>query len=171
LHCERTTYCSFEDLRRSPKVALRSYSGLTAKHAFLSGNVERWLRDVAPKEDERNESRKNIERLTYGILCAVAFAALAAGCSQTAAPEPNVVQRVEGEKPAPPPPSGFLGKDYALLQPGAPGSGQEAMLRYMAPSVQWSNYKQILVLPVTFWADDDSKVPTKDQQILCNYFT
>ena len=114
--------------------------------------------------------RRSMERLTYGILCAIAFAALGAGCSQTAAPEPNIVQRVENEKPAAPPPSGFLGKDYALLQPGAPGSGQEAMLRYMASSVQWSNYKQIMVLPVTFWADDDSKVPAKDQQILCNYF-
>ena len=27
-----------------------------------------------------------------------------------------------------------------------------------------------MVLPVTFWSDDDSKVPVKDQQILCNYF-
>ena len=114
--------------------------------------------------------KKTVKRLASGILCAVAFAALVAGCSQTAAPEPNIVQRVENEKPAAPPPSGFLGSDYSLLQPGAPGSGQEAMLRYMAPNVQWSSYTKVLVLPVTFWADDDSKVPSKDQQILCNYF-
>jgi len=112
----------------------------------------------------------SIKRLTSSILCGVALVALVAGCSQTAAPEPNVVQRVENEKPAAPPPSGFLGSDYSLLQPGAAGSGQEAMLRYMAPNVQWSSYNKILVLPVTFWADDDSKVPSKDQQILCDYF-
>jgi hypothetical protein len=110
-----------------------------------------------------------IRGLASGFLGGIALVVMAAGCSLTSAPAPNIVQRVQGETPAPPPPSGFLGKDYSLLQPGAPGSGQEAMLRYTAPNVDWSKYKQIMVLPVTFWADDDSKVSAKDQQILCNY--
>jgi uncharacterized protein DUF3313 len=112
----------------------------------------------------------SVERLSVEILCVVVFAALAAGCSQTAAPEPNLVQRAQGETPAPPPPSGFLGKDYSLLQPAAAGSDQQAQLRYIASNVQWSKYTKIMVLPVTFWADDDSKVSAKDQEILCNYF-
>ena len=113
--------------------------------------------------------RSAIERLASGILCGIAFAALVAGCSQTTAPEPSIVQRAQGETPAPPPPSGFLGKDYALLQPAGEGSDQQAMLRYLAPNVQWSKYNKVMVLPVTFWADDDSKISSKDQEILCNY--
>jgi hypothetical protein len=104
------------------------------------------------------------------VAVVVALSMLVGGCSQTAAPEPNIVQRAQGETPAPPPPSGFLGKDYSLLQPAGQGSDQQAMMRYLAPNVQWSNYKKIFVLPVTFWADDDSKVSAKDQEILCNYF-
>lgn len=114
--------------------------------------------------------KSGIRALLSGIISVVAFGVLVAGCSQTAAPAPNIVERAQGETPAPPTPSGFLGSDYSLLQPGAPGSGQEAMLRYLAPNVQWSNYTSILVLPVTFWAEDDSKVSSKDQQILCDYF-
>ena len=94
--------------------------------------------------------KKSVERLAFGILCVVAFAALVAGCSQTAAPEPNIVQRVQGETPAPPPPSGFLGSDYSLLQPATQGSDQQAMLRYINPNVQWSNYKKVLLKPVEF---------------------
>ena len=33
--------------------------------------------------------RKGMERLESGILCGITFAALAAGCVQTAASEPN----------------------------------------------------------------------------------
>src|SRR5271167_501734 len=91
------------------------------------------------------------------------------GCSQTAAPAPNIIQRVEGEKPAPPPPTGFLGKDYALMTPPAEGSDQKAMLRYVNPNVNWGSYNKIMVMPVTFWADDYSKVSAADQQALCDY--
>lgn len=114
--------------------------------------------------------KKGLERLAFEILCGIAFATLIAGCSQTAAPEPNIIQRAQGETPAVPPPSGFLSKDYSLLQPAGEGSDQQAQLRYIAPNVQWSNYNKIMVIPVTFWADDDSKVSAQDQEILCNYF-
>jgi hypothetical protein len=95
---------------------------------------------------------------------------LLAGCSQTAAPEPNIIQRAQGETPAPPPPSGFLGSDYSLLQPGAPGSGQEAMLAYTNPNANFASYNKIMIAPVTYWADENSKVSSADQQNLCNYF-
>jgi hypothetical protein len=113
---------------------------------------------------------KCIQKLVPGIVYGIAFAALVAGCSQTAAPAPNIVERAQGETPAVPPPSGFLGKDYSFLQPAGEGSDQQAQLRYIAPNVQWNNYSKVMVVPVTFWADDDSKVSAQDQEILCNYF-
>jgi Protein of unknown function (DUF3313) len=104
------------------------------------------------------------------VLTSVALAGwLLAGCSQTAAPAPNIIQRVQGETPAPPPPTGFLGNDYSLMAPPAAGSDQKAMLRYVNPSVNWGSYHAIMIAPVTFWAEDDSKVSAADQQALCDY--
>jgi hypothetical protein len=91
-------------------------------------------------------------------------------CSQTAAPEPTIIQRAQGETVAPPAASGFLGSDYSLLTPGAAGSGQEAMLAYTNMSANFTSYNKIMIAPVTFWADSDSKVSSGDQQALCNYF-
>lgn len=102
--------------------------------------------------------------LTSGLLV------LVSACSQTAAPGPSIVQRAQGETPAAPPPSGFLGSDYSLLQPGASGSGQEAMLAYTNTAANFGAYNKIMIAPVTFWADSDSKVSSEDQQKLCNYF-
>jgi hypothetical protein len=95
---------------------------------------------------------------------------LLAACSQTAAPGPSIVQRATGETPAAPPPTGFLGSDYSLLKAGAPGSGQEAMLAYTNTAANFGSYNKIMIAPVTFWADDDSKVSSEDQQKLCDYF-
>jgi Protein of unknown function (DUF3313) len=94
---------------------------------------------------------------------------LLAGCSQTAAPGPSIMQRVQGEAPAPPPPTGFLGNDYSLMTPPAEGTDQKAMLRYVNLNVNWSSYNKIMIAPVTFWAADDSKVSAADQQALCDY--
>jgi hypothetical protein len=88
-------------------------------------------------------------KLTAGLLSALLAGWLLAGCSQTAAPGPNIVQRVEGEKPASSPPSGFLGNDYSLLQPGAPGSEQQAMLAYTNTSSNFASYSKIMIAPVT----------------------
>lgn len=115
-----------------------------------------------------NRNGINMKTAT-GLLSVVLAGLLLAACSQTAAPEPNIIQRVEGEKPAPPPPSGFLGSDYSLMTPPTEGSEQKAMLRYVNPSVNWGSYNQIIIAPVTFWAGDDSKVSAADQQALCNY--
>lgn len=104
------------------------------------------------------------------VLLAIIIAALLSGCAQTAAPEPNIVQRVEGQQPAPPPPSGFLGSDYSLLKAGAPGSGQQAMLAYINPSANFASFNKIMIAPVTYWADNDSTISADQQQILTDYF-
>jgi hypothetical protein len=108
-------------------------------------------------------------KLGTGLLLALLAGLVLAGCSVTAAPEPSIIGRAQGETPAPPPPTGFLGNDYSLLTPPAEGSDQQAMLRYVNPSVTWSSYNQIMIAPVTFWAADDSKVSAADQQALCDY--
>src|ERR1700691_2765105 len=115
-----------------------------------------------------NHSRRNFGLVT-GLASVILAGSLLAGCSQTAAPAPNLLQRAQGETPAPPAPSGFLGSDYSLLTPPAEGTDQKAMLRYVNPSVTWSSYNQVFIAPVTFWAGDDSKVSGADQQKLCNY--
>jgi hypothetical protein len=112
----------------------------------------------------------NMRDLSLGVVVALSLATLLAGCAQTAAPAPNIIERVQGETPAPPPPSGFLGSDYSLLQPPAAGSGQKAMLVYTNPNANFSSYNKIMIAPVTFWADSDSKVSSEDQQKLCDYF-
>src|ERR1700674_1257455 len=115
-----------------------------------------------------NRESRNM-KLATGLLSLFLAGWLLAGCSQTAAPEPNLLQRAQGETPAPPPPSGFLGNDYSLLTPPAEGSDQKAMLRYINPSANFGSYNQVMIAAVTFWAADDSKVSAADQQALCNY--
>jgi hypothetical protein len=97
------------------------------------------------------------------------FVAGLSACSQTAAPAPNIIQRAQRETPAPPPPSGFLGADYSLLQPAAPGSGQKALLAYTNSSVNFASYNKIMIEPVTFWADRGSTISSEAQQELCDY--
>jgi hypothetical protein len=108
-------------------------------------------------------------RRLVSAFAAMMFAALVVGCAQTVAPGPNIIQRAQGETPAPPPPTGFLGNDYSLMTPPAAGTDQQAMLRYVNPSANWSTYNKVMVAPVTYWAADDSKVSAADQQALCNY--
>jgi len=115
-----------------------------------------------------NLKSRNMKAAT-GLLSALLAGFLLAGCSQTAAPQPNIIQRAQGETPAPPPSTGFLGNDYSLLTPPAEGTDQKAMLRYLNPSATWNSYNKIMIAPVTFWAADDSKVSAADQQTLCNY--
>jgi len=116
--------------------------------------------------NQRNKHTK----LAAGLTSVMLAGWLLAGCAQTVAPSPNIIQRVEGEKPAAPPPSGFLGNDYSLLQSGAPDSGQQAMLAYTNMNANFTQYSKIMIAPVTYWADSDSKVSAADQQALCNYF-
>ena len=76
------------------------------------------------------------------------------GCAVT---QKESVQRVG--------PSGFLG-DTSLL---TPGDKEQASLRYINPAVSWTQYKKVLLEPVTFWGDDKTKISAKDQQMLCNF--
>ena len=109
-------------------------------------------------------------RLAIGLVGAAFLGISLGGCSQTTAPEPNLIQRVEGTAPAAPPPSGFLGSDYSLLAAPAADSGQKAMLVYTNPTANFSQYNKIMIAPVTFWGGDDTKVSAADQQALCDYF-
>ena len=112
----------------------------------------------------------NSSKTSFGIAGAIVAGLLLAGCAATSAPAPNIIQRVQGETPAPPPPTGFLGSDYGLLKAPAEGSGQKAMLAYTDPGANFSSYHALIIVPVTYWAGDDSKLSASDQQILCDYF-
>ncbi len=120
-----------------------------------------------------------ISKLAAGLLSVVLAATFLPGCSQTAGPQPNIVERAQDESAVTPPPSGFLGSDYALLKPasGDPnqpsvvgGQPQQAALAYVAPGVNFSQYNKVIIAPVTYWADSDSTISADQQQILCNYF-
>jgi len=102
-------------------------------------------------------------------LQSVLFAALVAGgvigCAKTVSEQSSVVSNVQsGAAPAA---SGFFGSDLSLLQPGQ--EGQAAMI-YINPDVQWTQYSKVMIEPVQFWDDPDTKVSPSDQQVLTAYF-
>jgi hypothetical protein len=122
--------------------------------------------------EEKMNPKSSYVKFAIGLASAILAGCLLAACSQSAAPGPNIVQRAEGATPAAPPPSGFLGSDYSLLQ--APSSsgvpGQQAMLAYISSNGNFASYNKIIIAPVTYWADPNSSLPANEQQILCNYF-
>ncbi|MGH8549550.1 MAG: DUF3313 domain-containing protein [Methylococcales bacterium] len=62
---------------------------------------------------------------------------------------------------------GLLGDVCGKL---APGGKDQYALRYVNPSVRWTNYNKVLIEPVTFWGGDSTSVSAADQQMLTNYF-
>ncbi|MCC6766168.1 MAG: DUF3313 domain-containing protein [Deltaproteobacteria bacterium] len=64
--------------------------------------------------------------------------------------------------------SGFLG-DYSRLTPGDTAKGQ-ALLRYVNATAQWTQYKAVVIEPVTFWGTDATKLSPSAQQALTTYF-
>ena len=60
----------------------------------------------------------------------------------------------------------FLGSACSQLSPGAEG---QVALRYANPNAKWTQYKKIMIQPVTFWGDEKSKVSAEDQQRLVNF--
>lgn len=62
----------------------------------------------------------------------------------------------------------FLGNDCSLL---TTGGKEQAGLRYVNPAAQWTQYKKILIDPVTYWGGDSTKISAADQQTLVDYFT
>jgi hypothetical protein len=112
-------------------------------------------------------SRGKWRRFATAVAGAATLAIFAAtGCYETQQQQPNILARAQGAQNPVPAYSGFLG-DYSLLQPG--GQGQ-ALYRYIAPNVNWSQYNAIMIDPVTFWDSPDSSVPPDKQQMLCTYF-
>ncbi|MGR9073497.1 MAG: DUF3313 domain-containing protein [Gammaproteobacteria bacterium] len=52
-----------------------------------------------------------------------------------------------------------------------PGEKDQAGLRYINPSAQWTNYDKIQIHPVTFWGGESTSVSAADQQTLVNFFS
>ncbi len=94
------------------------------------------------------------------------FAALWSGCSTTVQSTPAAAKAVEAGEALPPAVTGFFGTDAAKLAKGPEGG---AALVYINPNAQWSKYTKIQLQPVEFWAAEDSKVSTSDQQMLTAY--
>jgi len=77
----------------------------------------------------------------------------------------------------------FLGNDVCSkltpsTTPGrfssaAAGGGEDAVmgLRYVNPNARWTEYKKVIIGPVSFWGGDDTRVSKADQLALTNYFT
>jgi hypothetical protein len=67
--------------------------------------------------------------------------------------------------------SGFLGENRALLKPGRPG--EEELLVYKSPETTWTDYRKIVLEPVTIWTDPKWKLSDderKDLQKLVDSF-
>jgi hypothetical protein len=97
----------------------------------------------------------------------LAVLVLLSGCAKTVQSEPSLIGKAMGEQAPVPPPSGFLGSDYSLMQPGKEG---QALLLYINPTVTWSSYNKVMIEPVEFWDAADSSVSPADQQMLTGYF-
>jgi len=66
--------------------------------------------------------------------------------------------------------SGFL-KDYSQLKPG---TGDQAKLVYIDPTVNWAKYTKVYIEPFELWASDDTnsalgKLDKEDQELLVDY--
>jgi hypothetical protein len=51
-----------------------------------------------------------------------------------------------------------------------PGTDKQAALRYVNPAAKWSQYKKVIIAPVTYWGSEEAKIPHSDQQTLVDYF-
>jgi hypothetical protein len=109
-----------------------------------------------------------------GAVVGAALVAVLAGCTTT---QQVKVQEVKaGEKP--PTYCPFLGPELcAKLTPTetpgrfSVGGGEPVMgLRYMNPAARWTQYKKVMIAPVSFWGGDDTSVSKEDQLALTNYF-
>ena len=110
-------------------------------------------------EKEENENMDRTNHVTWAALgvATLFLAGMIAGCSVT---QKEAVEKSSLSA------SGFLGPGYSRL---TPGGKDQASLRYVDPSAQWTQYKKILVMPVSFWGNEATKIPLADQQALCNF--
>jgi hypothetical protein len=77
------------------------------------------------------------------------------------------LQALESGAPLPPAVTGFFGADVSKLAHGPQGG---AALAYVNSNASWSQYTKIQLMPVEFWAVQNSAVSTADQQMLTSYF-
>jgi len=112
-----------------------------------------------------------IRNKTVGLLFGLGLGALLAmtvgGCSSTIEATPEAAKALEAGAPPPPAVANFMGADASKLTKGPEGG---AALVYLNPSAQWAKYSKINLLPVEFWAAEDSKVSSDDQKVLTGYF-
>ncbi len=115
------------------------------------------------------KSRSEKTSVSHSIAAAAGLALLVflSGCAQTVQSQPSMIGKAMGEQAPVLPPSGFLGGDYSLMQPGKEG---QALLIYVNPNVTWSSYNKVMIEPVEFWDSTDSSVSPADQQMLTGYF-
>ncbi|GEM_PF-597005 len=106
---------------------------------------------------------KKLGTMGAGLL---ALAIVASACSTTTTPEPNLIERVQGTTPTLQAPEGFFGNDTSLLKPG---KNPQALLYYVNPKAQWTQYHQVLLEPVQFWDSANSDVSADDQKMLTEY--
>ena len=106
------------------------------------------------------------KRRSGATLAAATLAVIVAGCSTT---QQVKVSNPEGSN------CPFLGPQICAKMtandPGRYGTGSGAAgLRYINPQAQWTQYKKVLIEPVSFWGGDDTSVSQEDQLALTNYF-
>lgn len=92
------------------------------------------------------------------VVAGLALATMAAGCAVTQR------AKVASGNYCP-----FLGNEVCS-QLMATTDKKEADLRYINPNAQWTQYKKVLIEPVTFWGGDSTKLSAADQRTLTNYF-
>jgi hypothetical protein len=93
-------------------------------------------------------------------MAALCLAALTPSCSTTQQVPIKQAEIQTGNK------CGLLGSDCNRLTAGQEG---QAALRYVNPDAAWSQYKKILIEPVTFWGSDTTQISAADQQMLVDY--
>ncbi len=100
---------------------------------------------------------------TVGV---ITIALLLQGCPTTVQTTPEAAKAVEAGAALPPSVTGFFGDNSSKLAKGPEGG---AALAYVSPNAQWPKYTKIQLQPVEFWAAQDSKVSSADQQMLTAY--
>ena len=106
-------------------------------------------------------------RIVAVAASAAALLSVVPGCSTTVESKPAAAEAMESGGPPPSAVSRFLGPDASKLAAGPNGG---AALVWVNPNARWANYNKVLLEPVEFWAAEDSKVSTADQQVLTEYF-
>jgi len=85
------------------------------------------------------------------VIMMIVFVALLSGCAAT-----REAKSVEA--------SGFLAEYKSLLRPGE--RGEEVLLVYRKPDVNWASYNKILLEPVTLWHSPDEQYSPEQQEDL-----